>query len=190
MDSSVQSGHPDDLESLTGRMASSDEDAYRLFFDRYFDRLLRYHVVLNQGNEAAAKDSLQATLLRVVRHIKPFAEEEVFWDWLALLSRCAVRDQARKSGRHFDAIKRYFENLLGTYSDDSEDDFERMEDLDEAIIRLPERDREIIHRKYRLGQSVRQMARELETTEKAIESKLLRARHKLKTILTATSHER
>lgn len=180
-------GSKSDIESLTRAMASSDEDAYRRFFDLYFDRLHAYHLTLNQNRHHTANETLQLTLMRVVKHIKPFAAQEAFWDWLALLSRCAVRDHLKKDKRYFHAIRRYFENLISP-SGESDELESPAPQIQQAVCQLPEIDQDIIHRKYTKRQSIRQIANDLETTEKSIESRLLRARKKLRTTLQTSLH--
>ena len=67
-------------------MARGNEAAFRAFYDGYFDRLLRYLLVVTNGNEEAAREALQLALVRVVRHVKPFGAEEKFWSWLTVLA--------------------------------------------------------------------------------------------------------
>ena len=50
---------------------------------------------------------------------------------------------------------------------------------------LPASDRELLERKYFAGDAVRELAGTLGTTEKAIESRLTRARQKLKSGILA-----
>ena len=61
-----------DVAALTRAMALGDEAAFRQFYDAYFDRLLRYLLVVTGGNEQAAREALQGALVRVARHVKPF----------------------------------------------------------------------------------------------------------------------
>ena len=77
---------------LTARMAKGDERAWTEFHERYFSRLLGYLIVLHRGDEVLARESLQQTYLRVVRHVRRFDVEEVFWSWLTRLARCVVID--------------------------------------------------------------------------------------------------
>ena len=81
------------LEGLTGRMVKGEEGAFAEFHDAYFSRLFRYALVLMRGDEHAARDVTQETLLRVVRYVRVFRSEQTFWDWLARLARTAAADQ-------------------------------------------------------------------------------------------------
>src|SRR5207302_7977830 len=65
-----------DIAALTAGMAKGDEDAYRMFHELYFHRFLRYLLVVMGGREEAAREALQLSLLRVVRHIRKFDSEE------------------------------------------------------------------------------------------------------------------
>src|SRR3989442_913928 len=89
-----------DTAALTVRMARGDESAYREFYAGYFDRLLRYLLVVTQGREEAAREALQLTLMRVVRHIKKFDTETALWSWLTVLARSSVVDEQRKRTRY------------------------------------------------------------------------------------------
>src|ERR1051325_3867078 len=81
---------------LTRRLAAGEEAAFREFHVAYFDRLLRYLLVVARGDEDAARDALQETFVRVVRHAKRFDCEDAFWSWLTLLARSAAADGGRK----------------------------------------------------------------------------------------------
>jgi len=96
-----------DIAALTRRMAKGDESAYRAFYDAYFHRLSRYLLVVTAGDEDAAREALQAALVRVVRHIKPFREEAIFWSWLTVLARSALSDQSRKRRRYLAFLERF-----------------------------------------------------------------------------------
>src|SRR5262249_756562 len=88
-----------EIESLTERMIEGEEEAYREFYGLYFDRLLRYLIVLTR-NEDKAREALQLTLVRVARHAKRFTSEVAFWSWLTVLARSSVVDEGRKAGRY------------------------------------------------------------------------------------------
>src|SRR3954469_10257575 len=70
------------IVQLTQRMAAGAEDAFREFHAAYFARLSRYVLVLMRADDDAARDVTQETLLRVVRHVRRFETERIFWDWL------------------------------------------------------------------------------------------------------------
>jgi RNA polymerase sigma-70 factor (ECF subfamily) len=173
--------------ALTGRMARGEEAAYREFYDAYFQRLFGYLLVVTHGHEEAAREALQATMLRVVRHIKPFVTEEVFWSWLTLLARSSVIDEHRKQSRYLNFLGR----LFGSRPDDSSPAREGTEEqllaiLEANLPRLAVDDRDLIQRKYYERCSVKEIAAALGLTEKAVEMRLARARLRLKQLVLQT----
>jgi RNA polymerase sigma factor (sigma-70 family) len=63
--------------------------------------------------------------------------------------------------------------------------------LESNLTALPEDERQLVERKYILRQSVREIANEAQTTEKAVESRLSRVRRKLKdAVLAELKNER
>ena len=173
-------------------MVEGDEMAYRTFHAAYFDRLSRYLLVVAAGNEDAMREALQATLVRVVRYIKVFRNEEVFWSWLTVLARSAFTDEARKHRRYFSFLDRFKRHTRGEpagQNDNHEDDRLRVL-LERQVALLPPDEHELVEQKYFVRRSVREIADEMRTTEKAVESKLSRVRRKLKeAVLTELNHE-
>lgn len=161
--------------------------AWRTFHDAYFDRLWRYLLVVAAGHEDAAREALQAALTRVTRHVKIFDTEEKFWSWLTVLARSAFADETKKRRRYFLFLDR-FTNHARIESDAAMDDRadERLQHLlERGIAALPPDERRLIEEKYFERRGVRDIAAELQTTEKAVESKLSRVRKKLKGALLA-----
>lgn len=177
----VASEQPPDIARLTTRMAAHDESAYRQFYDLYFNRLLRYLLVLTGGREHAARDALQATMPRIVRHVRRFDSEEVFWSWLTVLARSSVVDSERKRKRYLTLLERFFQSgQPASPSANSDADGRFMLLLEKNLAALPPEDRNLIERKYFESDSVREIARESGATEKAVESRLVRIRRWLK----------
>jgi RNA polymerase sigma-70 factor (ECF subfamily) len=171
-----------DVSALTRAMAKGDEMAYRTFYNAYFDRLLRYLLVVTRGDEAAAREALQLTLLRVVRNIKVFPTEPAFWGWLTLLARSAFKDETRKHRRYFAFLERFtFHTRVESSSAVSDEAGEKLRALlESSLTSLPSGDHELMRQKYFAHQSVREIAIALQTTEKSVESRLSRIRRRLK----------
>ena len=156
--------------------------AWRTFYDAYFDRLWRYLLVVAAGDEDAAREALQATLVRVTRHVKIFLREEIFWSWLTVLARTAFADETKKRRRYFsflDRFTRHAEVELGGADENQAD--ERLQILlEQKIALLLPDEQKLVEQKYLARRAVREIADELRATEKAVESKLSRVRKKLK----------
>ena len=168
---------------LTTAMRGGDEAAFHEFFDRYYDRLLRYLIVVARGNEDAAHEAAQGLLARVARHIRPFATEPEFWRWLAAVARHALVDEQRKQNRYQRLLGRFVDAFRGDSADpDAVAADERLLALLEREVgELAAEERELIERKYFRAEPVRAIATACDKTEKSIESRLGRIRAKLKT---------
>ncbi len=178
----------DSLRALTVAMVRGEEAAYIEFHKDYFDRLFRYLLVVHRGSEHEAKEALQLTLVRVVRHIKVFDDPEGFWRWLTRLARSCSADENRRRFRYFSFLNR-FASDASTHELGSDDDpLARV--TRQQFELLPAEERDLIDRKYFAEQSVKEIAGDLQTSEKAVESRLTRARHKLKSaVLVALKNE-
>ena len=171
-------------------MVKGDEPAYRTFYDAYFDRLLRYLLVVTGGDEEAAREVLQATFVRVVRHIKVFENEAVFWRWLTVLARSAFLDESRKRRRYLAFLDRFARHAEAEQGDNGEADEHLRAVLQKSLAGLPLEERELVEGKYFAQRTVGDLAAEFQTTEKAVESRLVRVRHKLKAaVLTKLKDE-
>ncbi len=179
--------------ALTGGLAARDEEAFRQFHAAYFDRLLRYHLVIMRGDEHAAHEALQETFLRVVRHARRFDDEEIFWSWLTVLARSAATDGGRKRHRYWQLLANYARSFIGAAdvpapSDDAETRWHDL--LMRGLDELEPDVRRLVEGKYFRRASVRELAAESGLTEKAVESRLLRARRELREgVLTKFRHE-
>ena len=165
------------IASLTRRLAAGEDDAFRQFQALYFDRLYRFLLVVAHGDETQAREALQETLMRVARHARPFEGEDAFWHWLKAIGRNAARDAARSRRRYL--------SLLERFTSQSEPPSVGQDDalasaLEESIGELEPADRILIEGKYLEGQTVRELSAQAGLSEKAVESRLLRLRRRLR----------
>jgi RNA polymerase sigma-70 factor (ECF subfamily) len=185
---STSAAPPSVVTALTQRMAKGDEQAFREFHTTYFGRLFRYVLMLMRGDEQAALDVAQETLLRVVRYVRRFEDETIFWDWLACLARSAAADHGRRASR--------YRRLLEIFASQPSNGCEPLpEDESPAILsrcldELDEKDRALLTQKYEEGLSARELSVVYGVTEQAIESRLARARAVLRdTVFLHLRHE-
>jgi RNA polymerase sigma-70 factor (ECF subfamily) len=186
---STSAAPPSVVATLTQRMEKGDEEAFREFHTAFFGRLFRYVLMLMRGDEHAALDVAQETLLRVVRHVRRFEDEMIFWDWLACLARSAAADHGRRASR--------YRRLLEIFASQPSNGLEPLpEDETPAVLsrcldELDAKDRALLTQKYEEGLSVRELAVMHDVTEQAIESRLARARAVLReTVFHQLRHER
>src|SRR5687768_16678238 len=84
---------------LTERMVNGEEDAFCEFHRLYSDRLFRFLLVLTRGGEDLAREICQTTVVKVVRAVRVFEDEEHFWNWLVRIARNNFIDVLRKRRR-------------------------------------------------------------------------------------------
>jgi RNA polymerase sigma-70 factor (ECF subfamily) len=171
-----------DVADLTRHMVAGNEAAYRTFYDAYHHRLWRYLLVVAAGDEQSALEALQSALLRVVRHIKVFTSEAAFWSWLTVLARTALSDQNRKYRRYLAFLDRFawHARLEPMPPEQAAADAKLLALLDRNLAALPTDEKQLVEWKYLDRRSVREIAQDLHTSEKAVESRLGRIRRKLK----------
>ncbi len=183
----ADSGEPLDIEELTRQLVRGDDHAYRQFYHTYYHRLSRYLLVVTAGNEDAMHEALQRTLMRVVKNIRVFPSEEIFWSWLTVLARSSVTDEHRKRRRYLAFLDRFANNKR--IEDSSPNGGGRGERLGELLnhnlASLPPEERTLLERKYFEHRSVHDIAKLEQVSEKTIESRLVRVRRKLKTAVLA-----
>ncbi len=173
-----------DIAALTARMARGDEEAFRTFHAAYFYRLLRYLFVVAQGDDEIVREALQSTMLRVARHVRRFESEAAFWSWLSVLARSAAVDEQRKRQRQISLLYCFFEQQqIAGDSSAHEADARLLALVEQGLGDLTREERELMERKYFEEESVRDIAASLNTTEKAVESRLVRARRRLKDLI-------
>lgn len=180
------------IAALTAGLAAGEEAAYREFFAAYAGRLRRYLLVVCRGDEQAAADALQETMLRVARHARGFADEDAFWRWLAALARSAAVDGARRRGRYAALLARYVAwfrpEPVAVAPADDEGRLNALLDL--GLAALPAADRELLRQRYDNRCSVRDLAEAAGISEKAVESRLGRLRaHLRRRLLERLAHE-
>jgi RNA polymerase sigma-70 factor (ECF subfamily) len=179
-----------DIAALTSQMARGEDAAWREFYDLYFNRLLRYLLVVASGREDAAREALQLTLLRVVKHVRKFDSVEAFWSWLTVLARSSAVDEQRKQTRYLAALDLFLHrNETSDPATNTDADAHLLKLLESHVAALDTDEQDLVRRKYYDGEPVKAIAAGLQATEKAIESRLVRVRRKLKESVLTELHD-
>jgi RNA polymerase sigma-70 factor, ECF subfamily len=168
-----------DVAGRTRAMVRGDEAAWVEFHREYSGRVHRYLLVLLRGDVEVASEVLQATFTRIARHVREFNDETVLWHWVTRLARTAAIDELRKRGRREESLRELASEPPSGHA--AEDEWPEL--LQQALTQMEAADRELLEQKYLEGQSVREIAATGGDSEKAVESKLTRARGKLRAAL-------
>jgi RNA polymerase sigma factor (sigma-70 family) len=167
---------------LTEKMVAGEEAAFEEFHGLYSDRLFRFLLVLTRGSEDLAREICQTTMVKVARGIRVFEEEGHLWNWVTSIARNNFIDALRKRRRSPKIIPFETEAVkmavtVGTCES------ELMAALRDAMDDLELNERNLLENFYFEERAQAEIAAELETTVKAVESKLGRIRQKLRGIL-------
>ena len=168
------------FREVTFGMAEGDEFAYRRFYEACFDKLYRCLLVRTRGDEDLARELTQLVLLKIVRYIQPFAGERVFWAWLHQLCRSTHVDWLRRNGK---GIANDLAKIWPEQPGEGEADEELFEHLEISMAQLKPSERELLQLAYFEAVPQRAIAERLESTPKAIESKMARIRKKLREMI-------
>lgn len=170
---------------LVRRMLAGDERAFDEFFNTYIQRLFRF-ALTRVGDEATAEDVVQATLVTAVRKIGTWRGEAALFTWLCTLCRRTIAQHWERSQRSpriasLDESPDLRADLEAMAVDLDQPDraFERQEVAELVQLTLdslPGRYGDVLEWKYIRGLSVAEIAARLESTPKAVESMLSRAR--------------
>ena len=139
------------------------------------------------GNEAAAEDLLQETLMEAVRSASGFRGEAALSTWLCAIAR-------RRLARHYERERRdeVARSGLRLVPDEEADMGRALETRDEvvrALGRLSPLHRQVLVLKYLDGMAVERIADELGRTRVQVQSLLQRARDNLRRELEPTSSD-
>jgi RNA polymerase sigma-70 factor, ECF subfamily len=176
----------EDVE-LARLLLAGEEQAFEAFFSQYFPRLYRFARIRLRGDEDAAEEVAQTTLIRALAKIATYRGEAALFTWLCAFCRHEIAAWAERTGRaaHISlsedspGVRAVLEAIAVLSRDDPEQDYRRRELS--ALVRstldhLPARYGDALAWKYLDGVPVDEIARRLGVGYKAAESLLTRAR--------------
>jgi RNA polymerase sigma factor (sigma-70 family) len=156
------------------------------------DRWLRTVVLARVGESAAVDEVMQEVALAAVKQQAPLADAGKAAPWLYRLAVTQALLYRRRVGRWRKLTGRYAQRQPPSeHNNRSVDPLEwlladeRQSLVRQAIRRVPRRDAEILLLKYTEHWSYEQLAQHLGITESAVESRLYRARARLRHELAA-----
>lgn len=173
---------------LIRRMLRGEERAFSLFFDSYFPRVYRFALPRLNGNVDAARDVVQATLVKAIRGLADYRGEAALFTWICQICRRELVDHLRASQRHAQkvvliedspAIRAAFEAIEGPAEDEPPNRYTAAETrrmVQSVLDSLPGRYGDALEWKYVEGLSVEEIATRLGIGATAAQSLLARAR--------------
>lgn len=180
------SGHEAAVASdaaLAARTAAGDRRAYATLVRRHLPRMLALSRRM-LGNDAAAEDAAQETLLRLWTHAAAYdPSRALLTTWLTRIATNVCLDRLRK--RQEEPWKDGYDAPLPAGQERLLNDQQRAARVDAALQRLPERQRLALVLCHYDELSMAEAAEAMETSVEAVESLLGRARRSLRQILAS-----
>jgi len=172
----------DDWQLLHDYATRNSEEAFRVLVDRYAG--LVYHAALRQaGNPHTAEEVTQAMFIALAQKADRIPRGAILSGWLFLATRFAfsnlAREQIRRQRREQEAVM--MEDILRP--DDTASVWEQIvPHLNDALDKLPRKDREAVLVRFFQDKSHRELARALGVSEDAAKVHVSRALEKLRLI--------
>jgi RNA polymerase sigma-70 factor (ECF subfamily) len=173
--------------NLGRRLRTGEESAFEEFFAEYFPRVYRFARVRLGGDDDAAEEVTQTTLIRALAKVSTYRGEAALFTWLCSFCRHEIAAWCERTGRapsvslsDESADTRAVVDAIAILSRDGpEQEYERRElsSLVHATLdHLPRKYSEALAWKYLEGRPVEEIGHRLGLGYKAAESLLTRAR--------------
>jgi RNA polymerase sigma-70 factor (ECF subfamily) len=176
-------------KALAGKILAGDEQAFRAMFERFFPRLYRYALARLDGDGEAARDVVQDTFRKAIERLDSYRGEAALYAWFCRICRNTLLDYCRARSREPVTVTLIEDRgevrgaldfitaplLEAPASAAAHRDLRRL--VQAVLDRLPPRYGDVLEWKYVEGLSVKEIATRLESTPKAAESLLTRARN-------------
>ena len=172
----------DDWQLLRDYATRNSEEAFRALVDRYAG--LVYHAALRQaGNPHTAEEVTQAVFIALAQKADRIPRGAILSGWLFRATRFAcnnlAREQIRRQRREQEAVM--METILRP--DETASVWEQIvPHLNDALDKLPRKDREAVLVRFFQDKSHRELARTLGVSEDAAKVRVSRALEKLRLI--------
>jgi RNA polymerase sigma-70 factor (ECF subfamily) len=172
---------------LVARMRSGAQQAFEEFFDAYAPRVGAFAARRTSLDAAALEDVVQVTMINAMRGLDRFRGSSALFTWLCQICRNHLADGRRKAATR-PGPQRFTQVDSGKSHDSQAELTDFRDPLDEcaaessrkavrrALNRLPAHHSRILELRFGDELTVPQIARILELSESAAESRLVRAR--------------
>lgn len=175
------------------RLRERDADAWDVFYRGTCRRTYRVLYQVTSATDSVLEELQQDVWLSAIESIEQFdAARGTASDWILGIARFKGLTHLRKRySSRVVAVGSSFDLPPSSKTEsDSEEEAERAAVLRASIESLPENWQFVLRQKYETGLSVRQIAELTDTTPKATESTLSRARQRLRDLYRETLQER
>lgn len=164
-------------------MKGNKMEYFHAVYERQADRIYKI-AMLYLNNEADAEDALQSIFLKQIEKDYRFDDPEQEKAWYITVTKNYCKDVLKSSWQKRTSMDDIDEPAA------SSEDTDLVNDMEQALYRLPVVDREILYLYYYEGYRINEIAKILKYRESTIGSKLSAARDKLKSYFKEDRDER
>jgi RNA polymerase sigma factor (sigma-70 family) len=164
------------VRDITTAIASGNPEAFAQFYRQWFD------VVFAEARNAAGSkgrdeqfclDTVQETMMRVIRSIKPMDSEAAVHKWLRVVVQSCCYDHFRSQARR--SQREAIASASRDHSSDTRELNERIEWLHQQLISLDADDAHLLTLRFRLGWTLQRIGRSLGLKPGAVDGRISRA---------------
>jgi RNA polymerase sigma-70 factor (ECF subfamily) len=178
----------DNERELIKSMLAGEERAFNAFFNGYFPRVYRFALPRVGNDPDAAKEVVQATLIKAIRSLAQFRGDAALFSWVCQICRHQITDYLRAQKRYSQRvvaiddrpdIAAALESIAAPESDEplAQVGGEEARRLVQTVLdKLPGRYGDVLEWKYIDGRSVEEIGALLGVGHAAAQSMLARAR--------------
>jgi len=161
------------------------EQEFQAVYDRQAERVYKI-CCLYLGNPMDAQDAVQNLFLKLLEKKTAFRDEQHEAGWFCIAARNHCKDILRSSWhrKRVDADEWFLENETVQKSEMQKNPY-----LEQALHRLPMKQKEVLHLYYYEGYSVREIAGLLKRKESTVQTQLAAGRRKLRQQYEHCLHE-
>lgn len=173
---------------LVRAMLAGEERAFNAFFETYFPRVHRFALPRLGGDAEAAREVVQATMIKAIRNLGGFRGEAALFSWICQICRHQIVDYLRANRRHSERVvllddspevRAALESIEAPQEDEPMHNYSNAETrrlVQSVLDRLPSRYGDVLEWKYLEGRSVEEIGERLGVGHTAAQSLLARAR--------------
>lgn len=159
-------------------LKAGDKDSFDLLYEEYHLMLYR-SAFLILGNKEDAEDVLQETFLSIYKNINNLSSKEKLRPWIFTILKNSCYTRYKKRKKEFP--DEFILNKVDLDIDSKgEDEFTTRNEIEEALLKLKPKEREVIVLFYYDDLSIEEIAKVLRTFKGTVKSRLFRARNNLK----------
>ena len=166
-----------DERNLILRLIERDEEALRHFLDNHVKRVYNFILLKIGGDEHNAEDFTQEVCIKTLNALPAFRKDSRLYTWMCAIAKNLIIDQNRiKKQKEIRINPAHAEQISNPPADNEIDG--RL--VRTAMLSIDSKFQEILEAKYIRKLSYKEIAKDLNVTEKSVDSLLQRAKEELR----------